>query len=46
MREQLKCHDEKADSSPWINALGELRPRATREGHCNGREGLKRYLSI
>jgi len=34
MREQLKCHDEKADRSPWINALAELRQRATREGHC------------
>ena len=34
MREQLKWHDEKADNSPWINALAELRQRATREGHC------------
>jgi hypothetical protein len=33
MREQLKWHDEKADNS-WINALAELRQRATREGHC------------
>jgi hypothetical protein len=34
IREQLKWHDEKADNSPWINALAELRQRATREGHC------------
>ena len=33
MREQLKWYD-KADSSPWIDALAELRQRATREGHC------------
>jgi hypothetical protein len=29
MREQLKWHDEKADNSPWINALAELRQRAS-----------------
>ena len=34
MREQLKWYNEKADNSPWINALAELRQRATREGHC------------
>jgi len=34
MREELKWHDEKADNSPWLNALAELRQRATREGHC------------
>jgi hypothetical protein len=34
MREQLKWHDDKADNSPWIDALAELRQRATREGHC------------
>jgi hypothetical protein len=34
MREQLKWHDEKADNSPWLDALAELRQRATREGHC------------
>ena len=34
MREQLKWHDERADNSPWINALAELRQRATREGYC------------
>ena len=34
MREQLKWYDDKADNSPWINALAELRQRATREGHC------------
>jgi hypothetical protein len=26
--------DEKADNSPWLDALAELRQRATREGHC------------
>ncbi|WP_247522475.1 hypothetical protein [Bradyrhizobium sp. 190] len=30
----MKWHDEKADNSPWINALAELRQRATREGLC------------
>jgi predicted ABC-class ATPase len=34
MREQLKWYDEKADNSPWIRALAELRQRAAREGHC------------
>ena len=35
MREQLKWYDEKAaDNSPWIDALAELRQRATREGYC------------
>jgi hypothetical protein len=34
MREQLKWYDEKADNSPWIGALAELRQRATLEGHC------------
>ena len=34
MREQLKWYEDKADNSPWINALAELRQRATREGHC------------
>ena len=34
MREQLKWYDEKADNSPWLDALAELRQRATREGHC------------
>jgi hypothetical protein len=33
MREQLKWND-KADSSPWLDALAELRLRAAREGHC------------
>jgi hypothetical protein len=33
MPEQLKWYD-KDDSSRWINALAELRQRATREGHC------------
>jgi hypothetical protein len=35
MAEPLKWYDEKADNSPWIEALAELRQRATREeGHC------------
>jgi hypothetical protein len=35
MGEPLKWYDEKAvDNSPWIDALAELRQRATREGHC------------
>ena len=33
MREQLKWYD-KAASSPWLDALAELRQQATREGHC------------
>ena len=32
--DQLQRYDESADNSPWINALAELRQRATREGHC------------
>jgi hypothetical protein len=35
MPEPLKWYDEKAaDNSAWIEALAELRQRATREGHC------------
>jgi hypothetical protein len=34
MREQLNWYDDKADNSPWIDALAELRQRATLEGHC------------
>jgi hypothetical protein len=34
MREQLKWYNERADNSPWLDALAELRQRATREGHC------------
>ena len=34
MTEPLKWYDEKADNSPWINALAEVRQRATREGYC------------
>lgn len=34
MREQLKWYDDKADNSPWIDALTEVRQRATREGYC------------
>lgn len=29
MREQLKWYDESADNSPWLDALAELRQRAT-----------------
>ena len=35
MRERPKWRDEKAaDNSRWLDALAELRQRATREGHC------------
>ncbi|MEH2498972.1 hypothetical protein V1294_005451 [Bradyrhizobium sp. AZCC 1678] len=34
MAEPLKWFDEKADNSPWINALAEVRHRAMREGWC------------
>ena len=34
MGEQLKWYDDKANHSPWIDALAELRQRAAREGHC------------
>ena len=34
MREQLKWYYEKAYNSPSLDALAELRQRATREGHC------------
>jgi hypothetical protein len=34
IREQLQWYDEKADNPEWIDALAELRQRATREGHC------------
>jgi hypothetical protein len=34
MREELQWYDEKADNSPWIHALAELRQRATREDYC------------
>jgi hypothetical protein len=30
----LQWYDENADNSPWIEALNELRQRATREGYC------------
>jgi hypothetical protein len=34
MGEPMRWYDEKADNAPWIDALAELRHRATREGHC------------
>jgi hypothetical protein len=34
MADPLKWHDGKAENSPWIEALAELRQRATREGYC------------
>jgi hypothetical protein len=34
MREPLKWYDDKADNSPWIKTLAEVRHRATREGWC------------
>jgi hypothetical protein len=47
MREQLKWYDEKADNSPWLDALAELRQRAAREGHCfqHVQRGDKRQLA-
>lgn len=33
MGEPLKWCDEKADNSPWIDALAEVRQRTTREGY-------------
>jgi hypothetical protein len=30
----LQRYDEKVDNPSWINALAELRQRATREGYC------------
>jgi hypothetical protein len=32
--EPLQWYDDKADNPPWIKALAEVRPRATREGWC------------
>jgi hypothetical protein len=34
MAQPLQWYDEGADNSPWLDALAELRQRATREGHC------------
>jgi hypothetical protein len=34
MAEPLQWYDEKADNSPWIMALAEVRHRATRECWC------------
>jgi hypothetical protein len=34
MPEPLHWHDEEAASSPWLDALAELRQRAAREGYC------------
>jgi hypothetical protein len=35
MAEPLQWYDENAaDNSTWIDALAELRQRATRESHC------------
>ncbi|XIA65745.1 hypothetical protein ACFIOY_05790 [Bradyrhizobium sp. TZ2] len=34
MVQPLKWYDKSADNSPWINALAEVRHRATREGYC------------
>ena len=30
----LQWYDVNADTSPWIDALAEVRQRATREGYC------------
>ena len=34
MPEPRKWYDDKADNSPWIDALAEVRQRAAREGYC------------
>jgi hypothetical protein len=34
MAQPLQWCDEKADNSPWIKALAEVRHRTTREGWC------------
>ena len=34
MAEPLKWYDDKTDNSGWVDALAELRQRATREGQC------------
>jgi hypothetical protein len=31
----LKWYDDKADNPPWINALAQVRHRASREGYCH-----------
>jgi hypothetical protein len=33
MSEPLKWYEDKADNSPWIEALADVRQRATREGY-------------
>jgi hypothetical protein len=30
----IKWYDDKADNPPWINALAQVRHRASREGYC------------
>lgn len=34
MGERRQWYEEKADNPPWVDALAELRQRATRESHC------------
>jgi len=34
MGERLKWFDERADNSPWIRALSNVRRQAPREGYC------------
>ena len=34
MADSLTWYDDKAENSPWIDALAELRQRAAREGYC------------
>ena len=34
MAQPLQWYDDKADNSPWINPLAEVRHRATRGGCC------------
>ena len=39
MAETLRWYDGKADNSPWLDALAELRQRATRDGTSTVSEG-------
>ena len=44
MPEPLKWYDEKVDNSPWIDALAELRQRATRDQYAEKALGNRDYF--
>jgi hypothetical protein len=47
MAQPLQWYDEKADNSPWIEALAEVRHRATREGVTSmSRQSRSRLISM